>query len=313
MRFLRAVAQRLDPWAALLLGVLVALGVVILLATPGPWHRVVGSPSAGRLEPPPPGDVAVFVLGGKGADCSGVLWLHLDHKKPSLTAVVVAPEIQVFVPRGGFAPLGHVVRDVGPRAAVDALGAALDVSFDAWVMVDRRALRLAFESMSSASAGHAGAREYTRAMAAWEWRGRRDDSVPAQYRALALALPRASYEKMQVVAFTNYVLGFGYVRSDLDLQGVTSLATALKALVPAKVQVRAAETIVETCRGADAWRLDPVALGRLRRSLAAGVMPAPATPRMERVARPALVLVVLPGAAGAEAYLGEVRRSLRRS
>ena len=63
MRFLRAVAQRLDPWAALLLGVLLALGVVILLATPGPWHRVVGPPSAVQLEPPPPEDVAVFVLG----------------------------------------------------------------------------------------------------------------------------------------------------------------------------------------------------------------------------------------------------------
>ncbi len=42
MSYLRAVMRRLDPWAALLLGVLLALGVVILLATPGPWQRVVG-------------------------------------------------------------------------------------------------------------------------------------------------------------------------------------------------------------------------------------------------------------------------------
>ena len=42
VKLLRAVVRRLDPWAALLLGGLLALGVVILLATPGPWQRVVG-------------------------------------------------------------------------------------------------------------------------------------------------------------------------------------------------------------------------------------------------------------------------------
>ena len=306
-------ARRLDPWAALLLGVLLALGVVILLATPGPWHRVVGPPSVVRLEPAPPEDVAVFVLGGRGAGCSGVVWLHIDHVEPSLTGVVVAPDTQVFVPRGGFAPLGHVVRDVGPRAAVGALGEALDVAFDAWVMVDRRALRLALESMSSVSAGHAGVREYRRATAAWEGRGRPVDSLPAQYRVLDLALSRASYDTINIVAFTNYILGFGYVRSDLDLQGATSLATALKALVPAKVHVRAAAAIVETCRGANSWRVDRVAVGRLRRALVAGEPPPPSAPRLKRVPRPARVLVVLPGAPAAKAYVAEVRRRLQRS
>src|SRR5665647_3192643 len=162
----------------------------------------------------------------------------------------------------------------GPRrAAVDARGEALDVAFDAWVMVDRRALRLALASMSSASAGHARVREYRRATAAWEGRGRPGAVLPAQYRALDLALPRASYDKINIVAFANYILGFGYVRSDLDLQGATSLATALKALVPAQVQVRAAAAIVETCRGADAWRVERVALGRLRRALVTGETP----------------------------------------
>jgi len=313
VRFLRAVARRLDPWSALLLGVLLALGVVILLATPGPWHRVVGPPSAVKFEPSPPGDVAVFVLGGRGAGCSGVVWLHVDHVEPSLTVVVVAPDTQVFVPRGGFAPLRNVVRDVGPRAAVDALGEALDVAFDAWVMVDRRALRLALASMSSASAGHARVREYRRATAAWEGRGRPGAVLPAQYRALDLALPRASYDKINIVAFANYILGFGYVRSDLDLQGATSLATALKALVPAQVQVRAAAAIVETCRGADAWRVERVALGRLRRALVTGETPPPSAPRLQRVPRPARVLVVSPGAPVAEAYVAEVRRRLQQS
>ena len=306
-------ARRLDPWAALLLGVLLALGVVILLATPGPWHRVVGPPSVVQLEPPPPVDVAVFVLGGGGAGCTGVVWLHIDHVKPSLTAVVVAPDTQVFVPRGGFAPIRYVVRDVGPRAAVGALGEALGVTFDAWVTVDRRALRLALESMSPASEGHASFREYRRATAAWEGRNGRGAVLPGQYRALGLALSRASYDTMNVVAFANYILGFGYVSSDLDLQGVTSLATAFKALVPARVHVQAVAAVVETCRGVDAWRVDRVALGRLHRALVAGDTPPPPALRPKRLRRPARVLVVLPGAPGAEAYVAQVRRSLRRS
>ena len=306
-------ARRLDPWAALLLGVLLALGVVILLATPGPWHRVVGPPSAVHLEPPPPADVAVFVLGGRKAGCSGVVWLHIDHVTPSLTAVIVAPDTQIFVSRGGFAPLRVVVRDVGPRAAASALGEALGVPFDAWVTVDRRALSLALESMSSASEGHASVREYRGATAAWEGRGRPAAILPAQYRALGLALPRTSYDTINVVAFANYILGFGYVSSDLDLRSVTSLATAFKALVPARVHVQTVAAVVETCRGADAWRVDRVALGRLRRALVAGETPPPAVLLPKRLRRPARVLVVLPGAADAEAYVAEVRRSLRRS
>jgi hypothetical protein len=307
------VARRLDPWAALLLGVLLALGVVILLATPGPWGPVVGPRSAVRLEPSPPRDVVVFVSGGRGAGCSGVAWLHVDHAEPSLTAVVVAPETQVFVPRGGFTPLRHVVPDVGPRVAADALGVTLGVTFDAWLMIDRRALRLALESMSTASAGHARVREYRRATAAWEGRGPPEGVWPAQYRALDLAFPRASYDNINVVAFANYILGFGYVTSDLDLQGATSLATALRALVPARAHVRAAAAIVETCRRAEDWRVDRVALGRLRQALIAGEAPPPSAPRLKRVPRPARVLVVSPDARGADAYVAEVGRRLRQS
>jgi hypothetical protein len=81
---LRAAARRLDPWAALLLGGLLAMGVVILLATPGPWQRVVGQEPPVRLEAPAPDDVALFVMGGRGGSCSGVVWLHLDSEKKAL-------------------------------------------------------------------------------------------------------------------------------------------------------------------------------------------------------------------------------------
>ena len=314
MKLLRSVARRLDPWAALLLGVLLALGVVILLATPGPWNRVVGAPPGVKLQPSPPEDVAVFVLGERGAGCSGVVWAHIDHAQPSLTVVVVAPDTQVFVARGGFATLRHVVRDVGPRAAVDALGETLDVAFDAWVTVDRPALRLALESMSSANVGHARVREYRRAVAAWGGGGHAAASWPAQYRTLAMALPNAPYGGVNVVAFANYILGFGYVLSDLDLQEATSLAETLKSLVPARVHVGAVAAIVETSRGVSFWRVDRVALGRLHRALDAGkAPPPPSAPRLRRVSRPARVLVVSPAAPGAVRYVAMVRRYLDRS
>ena len=43
-------------------------------------------------------------------------------------------------------------------------------------------------------------------------------------RRLRVALPRVPFEDLNVVAFSNYVLGFGFVKSDLTLQGATSLA-----------------------------------------------------------------------------------------
>ena len=142
MKLLRAVLARLDPWAALLLGVLLALGVIILLATPGPWHKVVGAAPAVQLTPPEPKDIAVFALGGIDGACTGIVWLHVDQVRPSLTAVVLAPETQGFVPGASFMPLRRIVDDVGPGVAATALGQALDVSMEAWITLDGEALRL---------------------------------------------------------------------------------------------------------------------------------------------------------------------------
>jgi hypothetical protein len=122
---LRAAARRLDPWAALLLGGLLAMGVVILLATPGPWQRVVGQEPPVRLEAPAPDDVALFVMGGRGGSCSGVVWLHLDSEKKALAAVVVAPRISGFSPTDGYAPVAAIAGSAGPGAAAAALGPAL--------------------------------------------------------------------------------------------------------------------------------------------------------------------------------------------
>jgi len=311
---LRAVLGRLDPWAALLLGVLLAMGVIILLATPGPWHKVVGPAPPGQLAPPAPSDVAAFALGGAGGTCTAILWLHVDQAPPALTAVVLAPETQGFVAGAGYAPLRRIVDEVGPGAAAAALGQAVDVHMDAWITLDRQALRLALAPRSSAGDGRAPLLQYKRAQAAWEGRGEARRVWTTQYQALGSRLARLPFQRINVVSFSNYVLGWGHVQSDLNLQGATSLAKAFEELLPAEVEVRGAAAIVETCRRGEAWRVDRSAMEQLRQSLAFGLTPPPAGTIVKWRPRPARVLVVLPGPGyRSDAYVDEVRRRLRRS
>jgi len=314
VKLLRAVLGRLDPWAALLLGVLLALGVIILLATPGPWHKVVGPDPPVQLAPAAPTDVAVFALGGVAGTCTAIVWLHVDQVRPALTAVVLAPETQGFVPGAGLTPLRRIVDEVGPGVAATALGQALDVPMDAWITLDRQALRLALTPRSLAGEARSLLLQYKRAQAAWEGRGKARRVWTIQYQALGSTLARLPFERVNVVSFSNYVLGWGHVQSDLNLQGATSLATMFGELLPSRVDVRAAAAIVETCRRGEAWRVDLSASEQLRQSLAFGLLPPPAGPRVTRRPRPARVLVVLPGPSyPSDAYVVEVRRRLRRS
>jgi len=236
VKLLRAVLGRLDPWAALLLGVLLALGVVILLATPGPWHKVVGPGPPVKLASPAPTDVVVFALGGIDGACTAIVWLHVDRADPALTAVVLAPETQGFVPGAGYAPLRRIVDQVGPGVAAAALGQELDVPMDAWIALDRQALRLALEPRALAGEARAPLLQYKRAQAAWEGRGNARRVWTTQYQALGTTLARLPFERINVVSFSNYVLGWGHVQSDLNLQGATSLATTFAELLPAQVQ-----------------------------------------------------------------------------
>jgi len=202
--------RRFDPWAALLLGVLVALGVVILLATPGPWHKVVGPAPAVKLTPPAPDDVAVFVLGGRNGSCSGVVWLHTSSEKPRLTAVVIAERVQAFAPGAGYAAIGDIVDAAGPSTAAQALGDALGVKMDAWLTLGRQALRHAIQPMFPMDEVRAARPRYRLARSAWLGHGAAMPCWRTQYEALDDALPR-----------TPFVLGFGFVESDLTLQGAT--------------------------------------------------------------------------------------------
>jgi hypothetical protein len=135
-----------------------------------------------------------------------------------------------------------------------------------------------------------------------------------QYQALGSTLARLPFERINVVAFSNYVLGWGHVQSDLNLQGATSLATTFRELLPTDVDVRGAAAIVETCRRAEAWRVDRSAMEQLRLSLAFGLTAPQTGTSVTRRPRPARVLVVLPGPHyHADPYVAEVRRRLRRS
>ena len=314
MRRLRAALRWLDPWAASLLGVLVALAVVILLATPGPWQRVVGETTRVQLAPSRPTDMAVFVLGGRGSRCTGVVWLHADYEAPSLTACVLAPSTLGLVGGGGYAPVDRLVTDVGPKQAAAALGASLGVDIDAWATVTREALRVAVPTMFPTGDQMALRREFRRVTAAWAGVGGVAHAWPRQYETLAAALPATPFSSVNIVGFSNYVLGFGFVKSDLDLQGAASLAQLLQGLKPGHVRVRAVPAVLERCRRARAWRLDTAALEQLRGSLAFGVTPPPSQPAVERRRVSATVVVAAPpaGAAG-QAYLAALRRRLRTS
>jgi len=314
VKLLRAVLGRLDPWAALLLGVLLALGVIILLATPGPWHKVVGPAPPGQPAPPAPTNVAVFALGGADGACSAIVWLHVAQAPPALTAVVLAPETQGFVPGAGFTPLRRIVDEVGPGAAATALGEELDVPMDAWIALDRQALRLALAPRSPAGEGRAPLLRYARSQAAWEGRGKASRAWTTQYQSLGATLARLPFARINIVSFSNYVLGWGHVQSDLNLQGATSLATTLEELMPTQVDVRGAPAIVETCRRAEAWRVDRATMEQMAQSLAFGLTPPLTGTSIKRRPRPARVLVVLPGPGyRSDAYVSEVRRRLQRS
>jgi len=313
VKLLRAVLGRLDAWAALVLGVLVALGVVILLATPGPWHKVVRAGPGTDSRSSPPTDVAVFVSGAPGATCNAVVWLHITDRPSAVTAVVIAPDTQGFVPDAGLTPLRRVADQAGPAAAAAALGRTVGVRMDAWIALDRQALRLVTDPMLPPAEGRIAQVRLRRAQATWETAATATSWL-AQYAALQQGLPRIHYEGLSVVAFANYILGFGYVQSDLSLRTATSIAATLDWLRPSRALVRAADAVVQTCRGAEAWNLDGVQLAQARQWLAFDLAPPARDPVIHRETVPARVLVVMPGPRShAGAYVAEARRRLRLS
>jgi len=169
---LRSAARRLlDPWAGLLLAALIALGVVILMSAPGPWRLMGGAEAPLRVEPAEPSDIAVFVLAGPaGHRCTAVVWLHVDVRRPALTATLVAPDTRCPVTGSGYAPVRTLATDVSPAAAADALGEALGVTFAGWLTVERSGMERLFAATSELGAAPGGRAAFKASMSAFAGR-----------------------------------------------------------------------------------------------------------------------------------------------
>jgi len=313
---LRAVLRRLDAWAALVLGILVTLGVIILVATPGPWHVVVKSAPQVRLGAPPPSDIAVFVNGtSEPGRCTGAVWLHLRYDSPALACMVVPAELQGRLPGAGYQTLARIVREAGPAAGSRALGEALRVKMKAWVYLDRATLRTAFPDMF-ADAGRQAGRARLRAMQrAWSGKGPARPRFALQTRTLRGAVAGSSWTDLNLVAFVNYVLAAPGVDSDLRLQGASAIAAVLKTAPPYGIDVGAVPA-VELRRGSyRRWMPDRHALLALRQAFAfdATVPVYRPTVSLERLPSRVLVLTSPASARLLRAYEAGLERALQDS
>ena len=269
MSRVRAVLRRLDPWAALLLGVLVTLGVIILLATPGPWHRVVPAVATHPplAPPPPPRDIAIFVNGPRLEGCAGVVWLHIDYAQARFTAVVVAPSLTCLLPGAGLQPLSEIVDQAGPRIGAHALGARLGVKLDAWIAVDPLALRAAIPGFVGVGTKVVHPRPVPLA-GVWSLRQPPNKALQRQVRYLRLWLRDGSAGELNLIGFVNYVIGSNDVDTALKLQAVSAIGAALNVADAGDFVTSSLPMVVERRGRYTRWLPAPGALLALRQSFA---------------------------------------------
>lgn len=295
MGLLRPAARVLDAWGALILGVAVVLAVITLLAMPGPWREVVGAPPAAA--PAAARDVAVFVRAGAGGEvCTAAVWLHVEHDRPSLTAVVVPVQLQVAVPGAGYDRLCRVVRLFGGEAAAAALGESLGVPFAGSVTLSAEGLSAAVPTMFPAGDSPRERRRRRTSLRAWTERGPAVEGFRRQTRLLDEALPRVPFESLSVVAVANYALGSEFAESDLDLQEATALAESAREVRAHDVAVRALPVVREVRGDGAFWRPRPGAADRLATSLRLGLWPPRTSVAVATGTRPGGVVVALPAA-----------------
>ena len=265
----RAVPRRLDPWAALLLGVLVTLGVIILLATPGPWHRVVPAVATHPplAPPPPPRDVAVFVNGPRLEGCAGVVWLHIDYTQARFTAVVVTPSLTCLLPGAGLQPLSEIVDQAGPKAGAQALGQCLGVRFGAWITIDPLAVRAALPGFFTSATKLLHPRPVP-LVGVWNLRQPPAKALQRQVRYLRLILKDGSAGELNLVGFVNYIIGSTDVSTSLTLQAVSAIGAALNLTDAGDLVTTSLPVTVERRGHYQRWLPVPDALLALRQSLA---------------------------------------------
>lgn len=276
----------------MLLGVLVALGVIILLATPGPWHKVVPATPRVQVGQPPPGDVIVFVRGATTGDaCTGAVWIHLRFGRPSATAVVVPVQTTCLLPGAGMQPLQEIVRDAGAATAAEALGETLGVEFEGWVDVGRAALLEAFPPP-----GSAGVRErlYMKTLdQAWAARGGGARVLVRQTRFLRAAVAGWRRARFDIIGFANYVIGSPESTTDMKLQAVAAIGGVVKDTPKRGLVVGALPAVVYANGPYRRWCPDSCGLAAYRAAFALEVTQPSlaATVRERPVARRLLVMV----------------------
>ncbi|MGZ4198644.1 MAG: hypothetical protein ACXVP1_00480 [Thermoleophilia bacterium] len=265
----RAARRRLDPWAALLLGVLVTLGVIILLATPGPWHRVVPAVATRPplAPPPPPRNVAVFVNGPRLQGCAGVVWLHIAYGQPRFTAVVVPARLSCNLPGAGLQPLAQIVNQAGPQAGARALGARLGVSFGSWITIDPVALRAALPGFVNVATKVVHPRPVP-LVGVWQVHQPPARALQRQVRYLRLVLRNGSAGELNLVGFVNYMLGSTDVTTSFKLQALSAIGAALNIADAGDLVTSSLPVVVHRRGRYERWLPAPAALLALRQSFA---------------------------------------------
>ncbi len=309
----RPVPRRLDPWAALLLGVAVTLGVIILLATPGPWHKVVPAVASRPplAPPPPPRDIAVFLKGPGHEGFAGALWLHIDYEQSDFTVVVVPVRLACDLPSAGQLPLGEIVDKAGPRVAAKALGDRLAVAFSSWITLDPLAVRAALPGFvtSKTSSLH---RPELPLTGVWALDQAPLVALQRQMRYLQFALKGGLSDEINLVGLVNYVLGSNDVSTALRLQAASAIGAALDAAGPGNVVTSSLPAIVHRRGSYERWTVSQAALLALRQSLAFDAAAPIYQPAL--VVRPAgraVVVVTSPLGRFTAAYRTAFTRALR--
>ena len=257
----------------MLLGVLVALAVIILLATPGPWHRVIPATPRVQVGQEPPTDVAVFVRGvGPGRPCTAALWVHVRYDLPSVSAVVLPVRLTCRQPAAGMQPLDAIVSAAGPAVAADALAETLGITFDGWLTLGQPALREAFPA-GAVGGVPSGRRRLRMLTDTWGSQGDPAGVTNAQVRFLQAVGRSWRPGRLNLIAFTNYILGAPDSLTDMKLQAVMAVAQTLSRTPPRRIVVGALPAVVYGNGAYERWLPEPSALLAYRVSFAAEAMP----------------------------------------
>ena len=265
----RLVPRRLDPWAALLLGVSVTLGVIILLATPGPWHKVVPAVATRPplAPPPPPRDIAVFLKGPGREGCAGALWLHIDYEQsaspPSSCrcawpATCRAPD-SCRCSRSSTRPVRGSPR--GPWAT----GCRSRSARGSRSTRRRCASRFPVSSRPRPRACTVPALPLT---GVWALHQAPLVALQRQMRYLQFVLKGGLADEINLDGFVNYVLGSNDVSTTLRLQAASAIGAALDTAGPGDLVTSSLPAIVHRRGSYERWSVSPAALLSLRQSLA---------------------------------------------